>query len=108
MRAERLRPGRAGGGAGVRGGVRGAGVAFVPFFAIAGAGGLGGATAAEAAVARVAAAHGVSFAQVRLAWTLLQGPHVLAIPGTGDPAHVADNVAAGALRLSAEDLALLG
>ncbi|WSG18988.1 aldo/keto reductase [Nonomuraea sp. NBC_01738] len=56
----------------------------------------------------MAAAHGVSFAQVRLAWTLLQGPHVLAIPGTGDPAHVADNVAAGALRLSAEDLALLG
>jgi len=32
---------------------------------------------------------------------------VLAIPGTGDPDHLAANVAAGALRLSEEDLALL-
>jgi aryl-alcohol dehydrogenase-like predicted oxidoreductase len=32
---------------------------------------------------------------------------VLAIPGTGDPAHLAANVAAGALRLSGEELALL-
>jgi len=32
---------------------------------------------------------------------------VLAIPGTGDPDHLVDNVAAGALRLSAADLALL-
>ncbi|MGW9071366.1 hypothetical protein ACWGQT_18230, partial [Streptomyces yangpuensis] len=46
-------------------------------------------------------------AQVRLAWTLQRGPHVLAIPGTGDPAHLAANVAAGSLRLSPADLALL-
>jgi aryl-alcohol dehydrogenase-like predicted oxidoreductase len=32
---------------------------------------------------------------------------VLAIPGTGDPAHLAANVAASALRLSGEELALL-
>ncbi|MFH9885662.1 aldo/keto reductase, partial [Streptomyces bobili] len=31
-------------------------------------------------------------------------PHVLAIPGTGNPAHLAENVAAGALRLTAEEL----
>ncbi len=46
-------------------------------------------------------------AQVRLAWTLQQGPHVLAIPGTGDPDHLAENVAAGALRLTDEEMALL-
>ncbi|MGW5163409.1 aldo/keto reductase, partial [Nonomuraea wenchangensis] len=56
----------------------------------------------------VARARGATPAQVRLAWTLAQGPHVLAIPGTGDPVHLAENVAAGALRLSAEELALLG
>ncbi|MFJ5104531.1 aldo/keto reductase [Streptomyces sp. NPDC088554] len=84
------------------------GVAFVPFFAIAGEGreaGTGGADSME--VRKVAQAHGVTEAQVRLAWTLHQGPHVLAIPGTGDPAHLAENVAAGALGFSAAELALL-
>ena len=38
--------------------------------------------------------------QVRLAWTLQQGPHVLAIPGTSNPGHLTENVAAGALRPS--------
>lgn len=84
------------------------GIAFVPFYAIAGAGrtaGAGGADSAE--VLAVARAHGASPAQVRLAWTLARGPHVLAIPGTGDPRHLSDNVAAGALRLSPQELALL-
>ena len=31
-------------------------------------------------------------------------PHVLAIPGTGDPGHLVENVAAGALRLTDEEL----
>lgn len=85
------------------------GVAFVPFFAIAGGRRELGADAADdGAVLGVAEAHGVSPAQVRLAWTLAQGPHVLAIPGTGDPDHLVENVAAGAIRLSAEEIALLG
>jgi pyridoxine 4-dehydrogenase len=85
------------------------GVAFVPFFAIAGAGRESGPAADHSAAVRaVAAAHGVTPHQVRLAWTLHQGPHVLAIPGTGDPAHLVDNVAAGALRLTADELAGLG
>ncbi|MFF4341384.1 aldo/keto reductase [Kitasatospora sp. NPDC001540] len=89
------------------------GVAFVPFYAIAAAGRQYGAAAGGAAggedplLVEVARAHGVSPAQVRIAWTLHRGPHVLAIPGTGDPAHLAANVAAGALRLSAAELALL-
>ena len=53
------------------------------------------------------AAHGVTPAQVRLAWTLQQGPHVLAIPGTGNPDHLAANVAAAALRLSPGEMARL-
>ena len=46
-------------------------------------------------------------AQVRLAWTLHQGPHVLAIPGTGTPAHLEENVAAAALRLTDAEAARL-
>jgi aryl-alcohol dehydrogenase-like predicted oxidoreductase len=84
------------------------GLAFVAFFAIAGSGREAGPAAGESeAVRAVARAHGVSVAQVRLAWTLQQGPHVLAIPGTGDPDHLAQNVAAGALRLSEEEMARL-
>ncbi|MEU6209890.1 oxidoreductase [Streptomyces sp. NPDC047023] len=86
------------------------GIAFVPFYAIAGTGREGGADAGGAEspeVAAVAREHGVSTARVRLAWTLRQGPHVLAIPGTGDPDHLADNVAAATLQLSQDDLARL-
>ncbi|MCX4745860.1 aldo/keto reductase [Kitasatospora sp. NBC_01287] len=84
------------------------GLAYVPFFAIAGPGREGGPAAGDReAVRAVARAHGVSVAQVRLAWTLQQGPHVLAIPGTGDPDHLAQNVASGALRLSEDEMARL-
>ncbi|MFF5422420.1 aldo/keto reductase, partial [Streptomyces misionensis] len=84
------------------------GIAFVPFFAIAGSGREAGpAPAAAEEVRAVARAHGATPAQIRLAWTLHQGPHVLAIPGTGDPDHLAQNVAAGALRLSEEEMARL-
>jgi aryl-alcohol dehydrogenase-like predicted oxidoreductase len=76
------------------------GVAFVPFFSIAGpnreaGGGMDSGTGA-----------GID-AAVRLAWTLARGPHVLVIPGTGDPGHLAENVAAADLRLSDEELARL-
>ncbi|MGW4676066.1 aldo/keto reductase [Streptomyces sp. NPDC004324] len=84
------------------------GLAFVPFFAIAGAGREAGPGARDGETVRaVARAHQVSVAQVRLAWTLGQGPHVLAIPGTGDPDHLAQNMAAGALRLTADESARL-
>jgi len=87
-------------------------IAFVPFFAIAAIAregdraNLSGIDSPE--LIEVAGRHGATPAQVRLAWTLHQGQHVLAIPGTGDPAHLMQNVAAGALRLTPEDLALLG
>jgi aryl-alcohol dehydrogenase-like predicted oxidoreductase len=77
------------------------GVAFVPFFTIAGEGRGAGAVGTENAdVLAVARAHGATPAQVRLAWALQRGPHVLVIPGTGDPDHLAANVAAASLRLT--------
>jgi aryl-alcohol dehydrogenase-like predicted oxidoreductase len=84
------------------------GIAYVPFFAIAGAGREAGAGGDSEQVLAVARARGVSPAQVKLAWTLHQGPHVLAIPGTGDPAHLEENVAAAGLRLTESELGLLG
>jgi aryl-alcohol dehydrogenase-like predicted oxidoreductase len=84
------------------------GIAFVPFFAIAGAGREAGAVDADSdEIVAVARAHGVSVAQVRLAWTLRRGPNVLAIPGTGNPEHLVDNLAAGALELTDDELARL-
>ncbi|MFI7416610.1 oxidoreductase [Nonomuraea sp. NPDC049684] len=84
-------------------------VAFVPFYSIAGHGRTAGASTGESTgeVHAIARARGVSTAQVRLAWTLHRGPHVLAIPGTGDVDHLVQNVAAGALRLSEDELAVL-
>lgn len=84
------------------------GVAFVPFFAIAGKGGARGPSGTDGdEVLAVARAHGATPAQIRLAWTLRQGPHVLAIPGTGSPDHLVENVAAGALRLTGDEMARL-
>ncbi|MBU2669792.1 aldo/keto reductase [Actinoplanes bogorensis] len=84
------------------------GIAFVPFFAIAGPNREEGATTTHAdAVREIAAAHHATPHQVRLAWTLHQGENVLAIPGTGDVSHLEQNIAAGALHLTPDDLARL-
>ncbi|GGN86697.1 oxidoreductase [Actinoplanes lobatus] len=82
------------------------GIAFVPFFAIAGSTRESGVAAGDAGPEwRIARRRGVTGHQVRLAWTLHQGPHVLAIPGTGDVAHLEENIAAGGISLTAEELA---
>jgi aryl-alcohol dehydrogenase-like predicted oxidoreductase len=80
------------------------GIAFVPFASIAGSGAGGGTAAEPAGLLAVAAAHDASPAQIRLAWTLHQGRHVLAIPGTGTVEHLEQNVSAAAIRLSASEL----
>ena len=89
------------------------GIAFVPYYAIAGEGREAGyparasVHAVDEAVAQVAKRHAATPAQVRQAWTLHQGPNVLAIPGTRSLAHLEENLAADALELSEDDLALL-
>jgi len=83
-------------------------VAYVPFFAIAGSAREDGATSEHSeAVQTIAAAHDLSPHQVRLAWTLHQGDHVLAIPGTSSLAHLEQNIAAGAIRFTPAELAQL-
>ncbi|WP_241562074.1 oxidoreductase [Streptomyces hoynatensis] len=80
-----------------------AGIAYVPFFPV---GGFQPVTAAH--LEAVAARHRATVPQVALAWLLARSPNILPIPGTGSLAHLEENVAAGTLRLSAEDLAELG
>ncbi|WP_073266227.1 aldo/keto reductase [Phytopseudomonas punonensis] len=68
--------------------------------------GQGGALLADAALQRVAQRHGVTTAQVALAWALRQ-PNVLVIPKASDPRHLAENAAAAELQLSADDLQMI-
>ena len=85
------------------------GIAFVAYFSVVGAGTHGPKPETDLdVVTEVAVRHAATPAQVRLAWTLALSANVLVIPGTGDPRHVEENVAAGALTLSPEDLAALG
>lgn len=57
-------------------------------------------------LAGIAERHGVTAAQVALAWTMRHG-HVIAIPKATAPQHVRDNRAAADLRLGEADLAEL-
>jgi len=58
-----------------------------------------------ARVREVAERVGATPAQVALAWTLAQGEHVLPIPGTKRRRYLEENLGAGDLALSHEDLA---
>lgn len=80
-----------------------AGIAFIPWYPL-GAGSL----LRSAKVKRIAAQRGATTSQVALAWLLARSRVMLPIPGTSSIAHLEENVAATALRLSAEDLAALG
>ncbi len=80
-----------------------AGVAYVPFYPVGGFQPL-----MQDNLATVANRHGVTTAQVALAWLLARSPNILPIPGTGSLDHLAENAAAAELTLTAEDLALLG
>jgi pyridoxine 4-dehydrogenase len=79
------------------------GIAFIPWYPLG-----AGAVLGSVKVKRIAARYGATPAQVALAWLLAHSPVMLPIPGTGSIAHLEENVAAAALRLSAEDCAGLG
>jgi diketogulonate reductase-like aldo/keto reductase len=68
--------------------------------------GQAGALLNDPALKTVAARHGVSTAQVALAWSL-RFANVVSIPKAADPAHVRANAAVLALTLDAEDCALI-
>ena len=84
------------------------GIAWVPYFPLGSAGfpGIPKVTDHPAVVA-LASDLAVTSAQVALAWLLASYDRTLLIPGTADPAHLADNVAAGSVTLDADTLAAL-
>jgi len=83
------------------------GIAFIPFFAVTGTGREAGGVADTDPVIAIAREHNATPAQIRIAWTLAKGPNVLAIPGTGNPVHLAENLAAGSIHFSPEQLTAL-
>jgi len=76
------------------------GIAFVPFFPIG-----GGRDVDDERLAKVAARRDATVPQVSLALLLALSPVTLAIPGTGSLAHLEENMAAGSITLTEEDLA---
>ncbi|NEB89277.1 aldo/keto reductase, partial [Streptomyces anulatus] len=56
------------------------------------------------AVAQVAARHEATSAQVALAWLLRLGDHVVPLPGTSAPYHLAENIGGDRIRLTEQDL----
>jgi pyridoxine 4-dehydrogenase len=75
------------------------GIAFVPWLPLAGRD--------VTALGEVAAELGATAAQVSLAWLLHRSPVVVPIPGTASLAHLEENVAAGRLRLTPDQLGRL-
>jgi pyridoxine 4-dehydrogenase len=81
----------------------GEGIAFIPWLPLA----TGRLARPGGALDRIRARHDATFAQVALAWLLAKSPVMLPIPGTSSVAHLEENVAAAALRLSGEEVRAL-
>ncbi len=77
------------------------GIAFIPWYP------LGAGSIRSAATARVALRHGATAMQIAIAWLLARSPVMLPIPGTSKVPHLEENLAAGAITLTAADLAEL-
>jgi len=78
----------------------------MPVMAYSPLGGPGNLVIRDRTLAAIGAAHGASAAAVALAWAVRDG-NVLAIPESGNPAHVRENAAALSLALTPQDLAAL-
>ncbi|HEX4092676.1 MAG TPA: aldo/keto reductase [Trebonia sp.] len=83
------------------------GVAWVPFFPLGSAFTNRARVTDNPTVTAVAAEAGATPAQVGLAWQLAHYDDTLLIPGTSDPAHLAENIAAGFVRLPPAAIAAL-
>ena len=78
------------------------GIAFLPWYPLG-----DGAALTLARVRSLSKKVGATPAQIAIAWLLAMSPVMLPIPGTGNLAHLEENVAAAKLKLSKEDLAAL-
>lgn len=83
------------------------GIAFVSYFTLTAESREAGGVSINGAIQQIADRHGATPAQIRLAWTLSRGDHVLAIPGTSSQLHLEENIEAGSVRLSPDDKSIL-
>jgi pyridoxine 4-dehydrogenase len=83
------------------------GIAWVPFFPLGSAFANRARVTDNTVVRAIAAEIAATPAQVGLAWLLSHYEGTLLIPGTSDPAHLAENIAAGAVRLPPASIAAL-
>lgn len=77
-------------------------IAFLPWYPLG-----AGSALKSSRVKKIATKVKATPVQVALAWLLAKSPVILPIPGTASIPHLEENVAAAALRLSADDLAAL-
>lgn len=86
---------------------RAEGIAWAPYFPLGGAFPGSAKAAHEPMVKDIAREIGVSPSQVGLAWLLQHAPNIMIIPGTTSVAHLEQNVAAGSVELSRDQVARL-
>ena len=79
------------------------GIPLIPYFSL-----VNSLPKADSRMAEMAHKHGISEAQLNIAWLLHKSPWMLPIPGTSSLAHLRENLKAAEIQLSAEDLAYLG
>jgi aryl-alcohol dehydrogenase-like predicted oxidoreductase len=84
------------------------GIAFLPWAPLAGREREAGRSGSIEALGRLARSRGITETQAALAWLLARSPVVLPIPGTSSLAHLEENVAAAAIRLTPDELARVG
>jgi pyridoxine 4-dehydrogenase len=77
------------------------GIAFLPWFPLA----FGELTRGAGRLTDVAFAHGLSRAQVAIAWLLQRSPVMLPIPGTSSLEHLEENVASASVELTETEFA---
>jgi aryl-alcohol dehydrogenase-like predicted oxidoreductase len=83
-------------------------IAFLPWAPLAGREREASRSRSVEALAALARGRGVTEIQAALAWLLARSPVILPIPGTSSAAHLEENVAAAALRLTDEELQRIG
>jgi pyridoxine 4-dehydrogenase len=80
------------------------GIPFIAYFPLA----TGALAASDSILGRVAKDIGITPGQAALAWLLKRSPSIVAIPGTQNPAHLRENVAARDIALTDEQFAAIG
>jgi pyridoxine 4-dehydrogenase len=79
------------------------GIAFIPYFPL----GSGNLTAAGGPLQPLADKYEATTGQIALAWLLSHSPVITPIPGTSSIAHLEENIGAGLIKFTSDDLAML-